>query len=262
MRRRPSVRATGWTPEWVSFANVRTTDDPTLTWGSGLYRDAQLTTQHDPFNSLTVIWRVRNMCYQRRTRFWSAEHRPGDPLESILNVSSGSGSEDDGTGNPAAGLSGFDSGAVSQLIHGAFSGKLREQTEYVLACSLDATTGAMISAVLEYQWRAGVYVVAGLSQLPIKYPEPDLELTANLWWVFGGNYKFAGQAGYFWLRHAADDSAFMDLTDSSVLAALRGNPEDWSYGTPDIWFQGTAAEWNSGVNRGGGGDFAMEVPVQ
>jgi hypothetical protein len=248
----------GYQPDWVHV--TREPSDWVQSATSGLYRDAYLTGQPTTFDSAFFAMRVRYVPRNHRKRyFWGYSSGSGYVM---FNVGGSS------TADPA-GKSGVNStGKVINVPPPTaynFAGNTgydvqSEGREFIWAFSVNGSTGAMHTAIFEYGWQVWTsgYVTGGVDQniAPV-YPSLNMDLDCDYWRIFGENYGFQGDAAYVWFRASDDTASFVDLTDKANLAMLQDNPEDWTFATPLVWFQGNAAEWNSGVNRGTGGDFTL-----
>jgi hypothetical protein len=258
MRRRPRYSPAADWRQWVRFRRVLSaTGDLGVLDGSGLHRYTALTGQPNPFTSATLVWRLRNMDNSRRNvivRGW-------DQLTVNATFSSATGSIND-TNGPQANFQARDDGAVLQFNTG-LQGWVAGPDEALYAASVDGTSGKMQGWIHRHGWREGDNLVGGVIPTPIVYPTPAMMNSADQWELFGLNYFYGGDAALVWLAMASDSSAFVDLSVASTRRMLENDPSTWTgMPTPLIWFQGDAAHWNSGVNRGTGGDFLVKAGTE
>lgn len=238
----------GYRPDWVQMPRVMGT---TYGEGSGLHRMSGLIGQTGTFSSLVWVMRMRNPDFSRRNRYWNCE----STSTNYLHAQSGSrGTELDGF-PVEIGMNGATDFGVLQFSHGPIVESCETGREYILAGALDGSTARMKATYRIWEWKNPTPSANPGGGGP-QYPSPGMTLDGDYWGIGGHNYHLATEIAYFWLAFADDDSAWVDVQDPDVQAEMEGNPEDWTlFPSPAIWFQGRAAEWNSGVNRGSGGDF-------
>lgn len=254
MARRPPLRTPGadWR-QWVSAARVLGAGTLGVGDGSGLHRLSALIGQPDPYSSATLVYRVRNVgtALERNVilRAWDTN---------TLNVSLNSAlaAEDDPSGPHVAFNSRTDSG-VLQFYTGLQSWAAGPD-EILYAASIKP--GVLTGWANRHGWRLGDNLTGGITPAPPQNPTSNMQLSADQWELLGSNYHFSGDVAFIWLALASDSSAYVDVNDRAVRDMLEGDPTTWTgLPTPIIWFQGPASEWNSGVNRGTGGDFFVNA---
>ena len=251
----------GYQPQWVNFA--RQPADPLISATSGLSRTQALTGQPLEFDSAFVALRVRYVPRDHRLRLVQAQQTGSGAI--YFNV--GGSSTADAAGKSKL-VTSSNVGGTPPVALGFFADTSydlqRDARETIFAFSVNGSTGAMHTAIFEFGWQVWTsgYVTGGINQniAPV-YPTLNMTQDSNQWDLFGDNYGFWGDAAWLWFRHTNDLTSFVDLTLPANLALLLGDPTNFTFATPDIWFQGNAAEWNSGVNRGAGGNFVMGFPV-
>lgn len=261
--------AGGYQPAWVRSPVLQQVseseygaDNPV---SQGLSRFDKLVGQPSTLTSAFVVMRVRNCRRGARRYLWgtypstasgplaegfsvSGGPRFGRPI-STVGVTSGTGTRvSPGVFNPPP-----------QWFSGDYVGRWTDR-ELIFAYSMDGTTGEQRGALFQYGWQnqIGFDDASGGGDLDKVAPTANMAFSsaADMYWhVAGFNYGLDGEIAYIWCHLADDDSAWVDVWSDSVQRDLMGNPEGWTFDTPQIWFQGDAAEWNSGVNRGSGGDF-------
>jgi len=69
------------------------------------------------------------------------------------------------------------------------------------------------------------------------------------------SYKSDMEIGLLYLRVASDDSAYMDVHDSTNHGILNGEPTGFGLGTPQILYYGDVASW--ATNQGNGGNLTQ-----
>lgn len=236
--------------QWVSFPRIYSTTESS-TGGSGLQRTSQLTGLGSAFTSFFWCVRLRGMDIVKRNRLFSLF----DSFDGVGRIGSGVGN-DVSTVPGSVGVSGFEPLGLTVQVNTGRSVITVTDYEYVIACGLDGATGAMRMARHCFGWERGATDrVGGVVPQPITPPTPSMVCTGDEWGLFSGNYKYSGQVAFTWLHMASDSSAYVDVWDKDVQAMLLTDPTTWTFPSPLVWFQGNAAHWNSGVNRGTGGNF-------
>jgi len=244
--------AGGWQPDWVQMPRIM---GGNYGEGSGLHRMSPLTGQTGTFTSLTWVMRIRNPDFTERNRYWNCE----STLTNYLHAQSGSRSTVLDGFPVRIGMNGSDDFGNLQFSHGVIVEGRADHREYIIAGALEGTAGTMKGTYRIWEWKNPT-PSANDNGVGPEYPTAGMTLDGDYWGIGGHNYHVQAEWAYFWLAFADDASAYVDVQDPDVQAEMEGDPTDWTlFPTPQIWFQGPASEWNSGVNRGTGGDFYVNA---
>ena len=261
VRRLQPTRGSGYEPQWVRFEPSSGAD---ITEGSGLWRNLPFTGEPATIDSVFAAARVRRVDTSRRNRFMRSDYL-NFSSSAYFNLASADTPGSEGlvvTSGHSATATPF---PASPDDFAAGFATLSSADEYILAFSACGSTGAMTGCHFKFGFENEAFRSFGVVNHPVTYPSSAVMtlLDTEVFCLFGDNYKFRGEAAWAWFHAASDASAYVDLSDQAQGARnfLLGDPEDWTLPTPLLHFQGPASEWNTGVNRGSGGNFTINVPV-
>lgn len=251
----------GYQPDWVRFVPEA---GATYADGSGLVKYLPFTGQPATIDSVFAAVRVRSVNNKRRNRLMWADNVTQSNT-ALFNLASSDVVGSEGKVIVTAHDSTVFPFPTEPDAFAASFANIDDGSEYILAFSCCGSTGAMTAVRWKWGFWNRAFEGGGVVNHPVTYPSSSAMtiLDTEAFMLFGGNYKFQGQAAWAWFHVASDASAYVDLSDQAGKARdfLLDDPETWTLPTPLLHFQGPASEWNAGTNRGSGGNFLITVPV-